>query len=361
MEEVVVLKNAGIIVALLIIPALAGCLTPDALETEDPADPAGLLDDVDESAPHVQATFRVQTRAGGEVDVAGAMWEARDADAVVLLIHGSGGGRMGLFGPLTAPGYSVAHMLTTSGRTAVAIDLPGYGDTPGMDGLVGLEDYAFVIDQVADALRSGDYVTGPAADARAHDTVVGSGISMGGLLTDMTQGLFASFDGIVPTAWSHGRFSDEADRCWSYTTDDCPEDWQVWMLHFDNVDPAVIDAWEEEYDGSPMPFTVGASFGVWTACAGCWVYELRPLDDARPASLRPDNQVTTRIDVPVLNILGDEDFYYEGEDQHQQGEHYPNADFELLLLPDTGHAVFHHLNHREVHRAVLEWMDRHGF
>lgn len=261
---------------------------------------------------------------------------------------------------MEVPGYSVAHVLAGRGRSAISISLPGYGDTDGEEALVGIEDHAFVIDQVAAALRLGDYTVEGGAAARAYDIVVGQGISMGGLLLDVTQGYFASFEGIVPTAWSHGRFSEEADRCWSYTTNDCPEDDSVWGFYSENADPAVRRSMMNLSDSQPVPLGAWIGIPVWNACTGCWAYELRPLDDARPAWLRPD-EVSRLIEVPVFSILGEEDFYYEREDQRRQGDHYPNAAFEFLLLPETGHAVFHHLNHRQVHMAVLDWMDLYGF
>lgn len=89
------MKRSGIIVVFLIIPALAGCLTPGEGETADDAEKGG-LGALDETLPDVPVSFRALTRAGGMVEVEGVAWEASGATTAVLLIHGSGGGMRSL-------------------------------------------------------------------------------------------------------------------------------------------------------------------------------------------------------------------------------------------------------------------------
>lgn len=342
----------AVLFALMLASGLAGCVAPQGSGDEgERAEPT--LEGVDESAEPVRVAFEVITRAGGTVDVAGTAWLEAGSSTAVLLLHGSSG-RSDRFGPAVVPGYSLAHVMLASGRSAVAIDLPGYGETPANGMLVGMEDYAFVIDQVAAALRSGEYAVeqGP---ARSHAIVVALGVSMGGLLVDLTQGTFASFDGIVPTVWSHGRYSQDAARC--YSEAECPEDPRVWSYFFENTDPAILEAGRNA-TLEPMPFGVGNS--LWWNCWSCWSYALRPLDDAASPTLRLDS-VTRTIDVPVLSILAEEDFFFEKEDLAAQGDYYPNAEFQLILLPDTGHAWAWHLDRFDTHARILDWMDGHGF
>jgi len=43
----------------------------------------------------------------------------------------------------------------------------------------------------------------------------------------------------------------------------------------------------------------------------------------------------------------------------EEPSHYGSSDVKLVVLPKTGHAVFHHLNHRYVATVVANWLTKH--
>lgn len=64
----------------------------------------------------------------------------------------------------------------------------------------------------------------------------------------------------------------------------------------------------------------------------------------------PDD-LTTAVAVPVLIILGKDDCLWDTSKYAEEPSHYSSSpDVKLVVLPRTGHAVFHHLNHRYVTR-----------
>lgn len=111
--------------------------------------------------------------------------------------------------PLSVPHYSFAIHHYDEGRATVAIDLPAYGESEADPDLVGMEDYAFVVAQIAQELRG------------RFEHIIGVGQSMGAGIIDVAQGLFRSFDAIVPAGWSHGGYSAEyKDTCGQFS---CPD------------------------------------------------------------------------------------------------------------------------------------------
>ena len=66
--------------------------------------------------------------------------------------------------------------------------------------------------------------------------------------------------------------------------------------------------------------------------------------------------------VPVLIILGKQDFFWDTSKFTAEPSHFPlSSDVTLLLLPKTGHAVFHHLNHAYVEKTIGAWLAKRGF
>lgn len=94
-------------------------------------------------------------------------------------------------GPFTLELLLRAHQYD-EGRATIAIDFPGYGESEGNPYLNGVEDLAFVVDQIADDLR------------RKFEHVVGVGHSLGAMVVNIAQGAFESFDAIIPAGASHG-------------------------------------------------------------------------------------------------------------------------------------------------------------
>lgn len=322
--------------ALLLALALAGCVSQTPLP-EDGA-PATRLD---ESLAPVAVSFAVVTRSGGPTTIGGlAWWPSGDAETVLLAIHGSGGVKEH-WGPMNLTGYSFAHREVALGRAVVAIDTPGYNASRTATPTGDMMDRALVADQVADALRAGSYQSEDGAP-RAFPRVVGVGHSLGALTLDLAQGELASFDAIIPTGWAHGEMSAEFQAC--LTTGPCPstEDLFFWT---EGAAPDAVSAVLSRLEAGPdAEFAEGIAFA------------------ARAENRGALDAITARIDVPVLDLLGDRDALWNAAQYAQEASHYPgSSDVTVAIVPDTGHFLFHHLSHDEANAIVEAWLEERGF
>jgi pimeloyl-ACP methyl ester carboxylesterase len=206
-----------------------------------------------------------------------------------------------------------------TGRATVAIDLPGVGESESNPYVAGLEDAAFVVDQVADLLRA------------RFEHVVGVGHSLGAAVVAVAQGLFTSFDAIVPAAYSHGG-PPAKDECSSRPGVGIRK-----TLFTSYADPRVVEDFARWLRPPKATFALA-------------VQELGPFED----------DVTATITVPILIVLGGNDCVFDRSRYGEEPSHYPMAkDVRLVVLPRTGHAVFHHLDHRRVDRLVATWLTQH--
>ncbi|MGH7820557.1 MAG: alpha/beta hydrolase [Candidatus Binatia bacterium] len=266
----------------------------------------------------------------------------------MLAVH-PGPGVKELWGPIALEGYSFAHRRVAEGRAVFAIDLPGYNESEGP--MLTIEQYAIVVHQVATAIRLGGYsVEGNEAQPFPH--VVGAGLSMGGAIVELAQSTFGSFDALVSAGWSQVGLSEEARVC--FCDFDCP-DLGVSMFHTANADPEAIAAVKA------LPFQdPGLQTGISSAF---WSSETCDTESANRFSddeLRPD-RVNATITVPVLRILGDRDFWFRRDRLGNEAEDFPSSpDARLLLLADTGHFVFHHLDRDLVHATIDGFLDDQG-
>lgn len=304
---------------------LAGCTSPavtlpDAPETS-----------VAPPAPDVpvarELAFDVLSRNGGPLKVAARAWGPEDAEVAILAVHGSAGGADVSWGPLASTPFTLASTQAAAGRAVVAVDLPGYGGSSAPVGAFGMEDHAFVVDQVADALR-----------AQGHARVVGAGHSMGALIVAIGQSLHESFDAVIVLGWIHGDFGEEALAC--FNRGECPEDIEIaCCFHLPTMDAAVL---EEVVAGfEQMPPANGWGIAAWMADG--------------PAGFGPDD-VTQRVRVPVLAVNGDPDWFYDEADYEAEPSQWPAARVENVILPETGHFVLHHRGHEDVLRRIDAWV-----
>lgn len=291
------------------------------------AAPATAASSSDGAEPR-RTAYTVVSRSDGLVSVAALEWLPAGAKTVLLAVHGSGGVKENNWGPLTVPGYSFAQWRVSEGRAVVAIDLPGYGGSPADENSVGVEDYAFVVAQIAQDLRE------------RFPKIVGAGHSMGALVVDVAQGLFRSFDAIIPAAWSHGGYSAEYKAtCGNFQ---CPNIRDMLFVRH-QANPKVVEDFIAPLEG--FSDNLALNIALWGG------FFTRPTLGPSP------DDVTAFVDVPVMIILGAKDFFWDRALLAAEPSHFPlSPSVRLLLLPNTGHAVFHHVNYDQVETAVGDWL-----
>jgi len=260
------------------------------------------------------------------VRLAALEWIPYRAKTVLLALHGAGAVKENSWGPLVVPGYSFALHAYDEGRATVAIDLPGYGESEGNPYLTGIEDFAFVVDQIVDQLRV------------RFEHVVGVGHSMGAIVVNVAQAAFESFDAIIPAAYSHGGGS--AEGCSKRNGTGIRK-----TLFTSYADGRVVEDFVRRLR-PPKP-TLGGNF---------WLYGGHP--DA-PHVAPTGDDLTAAVTVPVLIIFGGDDCLWDTSKYAEEPSHYPSSpDVKIVVVPRAGHAVFHHLNHRYVDKVIGNWLTK---
>lgn len=325
---------------------LAGCLSPAPAPAPPHPTSTAVLD---ESLPPEPMVFEVPTLAGGTTRVAALAWAPPEgARTVLLALHGSGGSKAD-WGPLpTGPGYSFAHAQVAGGRAVVAIDFPGYADSPPLAEPQTMEALAFVADGVARQLRE------------RYPVVVGHGLSMGALVAQIAQALHESFDGLASTGWSHGGFSESYLAC-LYRGEQCPDPPYAEVWHLPRVAPEVVAHLEATRPNRLSP-EGRASIHLWGGCVFAEHAPARgecvpwPEDAPRPGA------IAAHIRVPVLLMFGENDFVWDMARVPEEPLRFTNAPAVALeVVPATGHFVRWHASNADADARLARWLEANRF
>jgi alpha-beta hydrolase superfamily lysophospholipase len=192
------------------------------------------IGEVRPAAPTAQQAVTLLVPATDDAD-------ADDAKVLVCAFPGGGYGR-GYYDVewKGSRSYSEAEHHASRGWLVACIDHLGVGDSSPVDPSVGLIDVAAadsaVTTKIAAGLRDGSLV--PELGARAIDTVLGIGHSMGGYLLTVAQANHAPFDGVAILGSSaiHTVLPTPPDR---------PGDLMAslrYVFHGDDVDPEIVEA-----------------------------------------------------------------------------------------------------------------------
>lgn len=322
-----------LLVMTLLTAPLAGCLVDQHPDADTAIQPQPF-------------TFHVLTANGAVASIAALAWLPESPHAALLLLHGASGVKENYWGDLGVHDYSTGAWHAAQGRAVFAIDRPGYGQSklPASE-LTSVEDEAFMIDQVAQMIRT----------ATGHPVALplaALGVSMGAFMATVTQGLHQSFDAIAPLAWAHHAISDDAKACLrgpiNLDGGPCPEP-PLDDFHMANADPGVADAVIAGYQEPPAGVLAG--FMAWQNLAWAVHGGLEPAADA--PSLY--DATAARVQVPVLVLIGERDWYIDAAAASGEGNYY-GAGATVATVPDTGHMLLHHLNHEAVHLQVHNWL-----
>jgi pimeloyl-ACP methyl ester carboxylesterase len=287
----------------------------------------------DEGPRAIKTSYVVLSRTGLPVRIAALEWIPYRAKTVLLAVHGLGAVKENSWGRLVVPGYSFGEHQYDAGRATVAIDLPGRGESGGDPYLAGVEDDAYVVQQIAFMLR------------RRFEHVVGVGHSLGSLVIGVAQAAYelrlepnmlftAGFDAIVPTAFTHGRGAG------------CPGPTIRETLFSSYADRRVVEDFVRQLRPPKETFAYPGSL---------WGGGPAQVPNAGPA---PD-ELTTAVTVPALIVVGASDCVLDPSTYAEEPSHYGSSDVKLIVVPRAGHAVLHHLNHSYVDRVIRTWLTKH--
>lgn len=346
---------AGLLAALAV---LSGCAGPSGVETDagGPAQsssgtstPPGDHDPLQPGPaspllPGIPVAFAVVSHVAGPIRLAGTLWDPGTAEEALVIVPGSAESSA-MYGDLGVPGYAFGPSQAAPHRAVLALDLPGHGASGGQQEPGLPDDHANLVAQVAVALEQGDYEAA-GGTPRPFGGVVGLGVSTGGLAVQVAQAQWRPFDALVVASWSHGPFSERARAC--FREGRCPEDPREWAFHLPNADPRVAGA-VTNMSEAPGPLE-GQAIAAWS---GEYYQE-------SDATLPAPEDASRLVQGPVLLLYGAEDFFYDAAHFAREPDHFPLAAVDLVVLPGTGHAVFHHRGHAEVEAALRAWLDRTG-
>lgn len=341
------------IIAVLVVLLLAGCATPRGPGNDEEVRGVPF----DETLPALAASF---PGAAGAPTVVGLVWmPANETETVLVGVPGGCAGKETL-GPRYVPGYSTAHRIAATGRAFVSVDLPGVNESAAAPGERGGEGAARALKAVADALRTGAYTVEGGAAAPSFERIVGFGQSCGAAITELAQGLHAPYDAVVAVAWANGGYHDDFQPC----LDDglCTPDL---FYHPPSTDPRIwAHEWEDYNDTEPStadPESDATQLGDFVVWQGCVPAPTGVTCAAAAGAEWPVGAAVLRqIAVPVLVVLGAEERLVAPTSEAEESARFASNDFDLVVVPATGHVMLMHTTLPETIEIVVAWLMERG-
>jgi pimeloyl-ACP methyl ester carboxylesterase len=285
---------------------------------------------------------------GGPATVRGLLYRPASAPncsrSVLLLLHGTAGGRWGWDFPVRPEKYSVARALAAAGYPAVAIDELGYGSSDRPNGhSLTIPSYAGITSQIIEQLRAGTY---QAASPLRFGKVGLAGHSAGAEMAELTAGAYGGIDLLVVLGYMHF-ITEEVGRV--FLTEEqvraLQEDYvffwgtrdRVHRFHHNPgyIDPDVLAKVDELTSLTPsgLILTIGN---------------------------QPSRDVMGSIRVPLLVVLSEKDTIFPIEQAANEMALFVSAtDKTLHVVPHAGHTFHLEPNAPETNAAIVSWLRNH--
>ncbi|MFH1552352.1 MAG: lysophospholipase [Candidatus Omnitrophota bacterium] len=252
-------------------------------------------------------------------------WISPSAGSVLLLVHGLGGH--------SARWTPLAEFFLQEGISSSAIELEGFGQTPGLKGHVGSFD-----SYIEDICRFRELIT----EKNPEKKIFLLGESMGGLISFMTAALRPGlFDGLVcisPAFSSNLQFTigEYAKIFWNMVFD--PE--KQFSLPFDSKMCTRDIECQKMLDEDPAEHrfaTAGLLHGIALA-------QMRSASFAR------------RIETSVLFLLAGQDELVKPKASEKVFRSLKTTDKTLIKYPEMRHALSIELGREKVFADILSWL-----
>ncbi len=280
-----------------------------------------------------------------------------DSPAVTMYLHGLG--YSSFFWHLTEiPEYDYAREQAEQGHVSLVIDRlgnPAHDDLKDGNGTC-LPAQADMADQIADALREGNYSTRGVVPKFSR--VILAGHSAGGLIAELTQSIFQSAEALAVVGYTHFP-SPLALQTFLAAGQDCltaPQpargdsgapnyapfgrtDKDFEAGHFHNVEPAVAEVVLRKRNRDACGDLLSGLQGLIGTSA-----------------------MTPAIVVPVLLISGENDALFgpEGSAIETQSSFPQASRLGAVVIKNTGHAVTLGRSHEEFRYLMAQWLAANG-
>jgi pimeloyl-ACP methyl ester carboxylesterase len=286
---------------------------------------------------------------GGPASVRGFLYRPASppdcSGSVLLLLHGTAGGRWGWDFPVRPEKYSVARALAAAGYPAVAIDELGYGSSDHPNGhSLTIPAYAAITSQIIEQLRAGSY---QAASPVRFAKVGLAGHSAGAEVAELTAGAYGGIDLLLILGYTHF-ISQEVGRV--FVAEEQPRALQsdyvfFWgtreRVHRFHHNPAYIDP------------DVLAKVDELT--------NLTPSGIVLSIGNQPSRDVMGTIRVPLLMVLSEKDTIFPVEQAPNEMALFASAaDKTLHIVPKAGHTFQLEPNAPETNAVIVSWLRNHG-